>query len=216
MSGEQTLRHSFSVRLRVSLSVGLVLGIGTTMTLASWQNPEYATGSFTTSTFVTESNVNGAGYASNTAAPGATVTFTGAGFTPSVIKYLSVLIQTKAGSLGGNVVLSGATLSGTNPATLGAAFQYKVVRTMSTCSAAAFTSTSTYVVGTAGTAASTYRALTTGQTTGVINTLAAATATVPGAAIGFCFAINLPANAANSLQGQSATATWQLGATSIG
>jgi predicted ribosomally synthesized peptide with SipW-like signal peptide len=213
MGGERAPRHWLSVRLRVLLAGGLVLGMGAMMTLASWHDADLSTGSFAASTFATESNVNGAGYATNTASPGPTVTFAGAGFTPGVSRYLSVLIRTTATSVGGTVMLGGATLSGTDAATLGAAFRYKVVRTSGTCDATAFTIGSpSFVVGT-------FTAddpLNNGQEVGVTNILAGATATLPGIATGFCFAITLPANADNGLQGNTATATWQFGAISHG
>lgn len=192
------------------LAGGLVIGVGATVTLASWNDSEYASGTFTTSEFDTESNVQAAGYADNNTSPGPTVTFSGAGFSPSVSEYFNVLMRTKVNSTAGTAVLNGAILSGTDAATLGAALVYRVVSTTGTCDAAAFTGSPAYVVG----ASATFRALTLGQETGVTNTLAAATPTVPGAATGSCFEVTLPAGAASSLQGKTATATWQFVATS--
>jgi hypothetical protein len=126
-----------------------------------------------------------------------------------VVVYFNVLIRTKANSIAGTAVLNAGTLSGTDSATLGANLVYRVVSTTGTCAAAAFTGSPAYVVG----AAATFRALTVGQESGVTNTLAAATAS-PGAATGFCFEVTLPAGSANSLQGKTATATWQFVATS--
>ena len=48
----------------------------------------------------------------------------------------------------------------------------------------------------------------------MINALAAATSAAPGAATGFCFEVTLPAGASNTLQGKTATATWQFVTTS--
>jgi predicted ribosomally synthesized peptide with SipW-like signal peptide len=192
------------------LAGGLVLGVGATVTLASWNDSEYAKGSFTTSVFDTESNVQSGGYADNSTAPGPTVTFTGAGFSPGVSEYFNDLIRTKVNSTAGTAVLEAATLGGTDAATLGAALVYRVVGTTGTCNAAAFTGSPVFVVG----AAATFRALTVGQETGVTNTLAAATGSAPGGPTGFCFEVTLPAGAANSLQGKAATATWQFVTTS--
>jgi predicted ribosomally synthesized peptide with SipW-like signal peptide len=192
------------------LAGGLVLGVGATVTLASWNDSEFAKGSFTTSVFDTESNVQGGGYADNSTSPGPTVTFSGSGFSPGVSQYFSDLIRTKANSTAGTLVLGAATLGGTDAATLGAALVYRVVRTTGTCNAAAFTGSPAFVVG----AGATFRALTVGQETGVTNTLAAATGSAPGDPTGFCFEVTLPAGAANSLQGKAATATWQFVATS--
>lgn len=203
-------RRRISLRLRAALAGGLVLGVGATVTLASWNDSEYAKGSFTTSVFDTESNVQSGGYADNSTAPGPTVTFTGAGFSPGVSEYFNDLIRTKVNSTAGTAVLEAATLGGTDAATLGAALVYRVVRTTGTCNAAAFTGSPVFVVG----AGATFRALTVGQETGVTNTLAAATGSAPGDPTGFCFEVTLPAGAANSLQGKAATATWQFVMTS--
>ena len=187
-----------------------MLGVGATVTLASWNDSEYAKGSFTTSVFDTESNLQSGGYADNGTAPGPTVTFTGAGFSPGVSEYFNDLIRTKVNSTAGIAVLEAATLGGTDAATLGAALVYRVVRTTGTCNAAAFTGSPVFVVG----AGATFRALTVGQETGVTNTLAAATGSAPGDPTGFCFEVTLQAGAANSLQGKAATATWQFVTTS--
>ncbi|GAA0433304.1 SipW-dependent-type signal peptide-containing protein [Leifsonia naganoensis] len=198
-----------ALRLRAVLASGLVLGVGAAVTLASWTDREFATGSFQTSVFNTQSSVNGGAYADNAVSPGATVTIAGP-FAPGVSAYFPVLIQTTANSVAGTAVLNGAVLGGTDAATLGAALVYRVVRTTGTCNAAAFTGTPSFVVG----AAATTRALTVGQETGVTNPLAAATTTAPGAATGFCFEVTLPAGAPNSLQGKTTTATWQFVTTS--
>ena len=206
-----TRGRGFSLRLRAVLAAGVVLGLGVTATLASWNDSEFATGSFVTSTFNTESNAQAAGYADNAASPGPTVTFSGAGLSPSTSAYFNVLVRTKATSIAGTVSLAGAALGGADAATLGAALVYRVVATTGTCNAAAFTGSPTFVVG----AAATYRALTAGQEIGVSTALAAATASLPGAATGFCFEVTLPAGASNTLQGKASTATWQFTATSV-
>ncbi len=205
-------RHSRSVRalrLRAVLAAGLVLGVGAAVTLASWTDQEFSTGSFSSSVFDTQSSVNGAAYADNSVSPGPTFALTGP-FAPGVSSYFPVLIRTKVNSVAGTVVLNGATLGGTDAATLGAALVYRVVLTTSTCSAAAFSASPVFVVGAAGTT----RALTAGQEAGVNTLLAAATSTTPGAATGYCFEVTLPATAPSSLQGKTATATWQFAATS--
>jgi predicted ribosomally synthesized peptide with SipW-like signal peptide len=203
--------RGFSLRLRAVLAAGVVLGLGVTATLASWNDSEFATGSFATSVFNTESNVQSAGYADNAASPGPTVTFAGAGLSPNTSAYFTVLVRTKATSIAGTVSLAGATVGGADAATLGTALVYRVVATTGTCAASAFLGSPSWVVG----AASTYRALTAGQEIGVSTSLAAATVSLPGAATGFCFEVTLPSGALNTLQGKTATATWQFTATSV-
>lgn len=206
---EASSRLRKPTRLRALLAAGVVLGVGATATLAGWTDVEYSRGTFTSSVFDTESSVNSAAYADNAVSPGATVTVSGA-FSPGVSAYVPVLIRTKAASISGTITVNGATLGGTDAATLGSALVYRVVRTTGTCAATAFTGSPAYVVG----GAATTRALTVGQETGVVNTIAAATSAAPGAATGFCFEVTLPTGSPNSLQGRSATATWQFSAVS--
>jgi len=195
--------------VRALLAAGVVLGLGAAATSASWTDVEYATGSFTSSVFATESSVNGSAYAANSTAPGATVTVSGP-FSPGVSAYIPVLVRTTAASVGGTVVLGGAVLGGADAATLGTALVYRVVRTTAACGATAFTGSPAFVVGTA----SASRPLTSPQEAGVTSTVAAAGPTTPGTPTGFCFEVTLPAGAANSLQGKTATATWPFQATS--
>ena len=202
-------RSIYALRVRAVLASGLVLGVGATVTLASWSDNEFATGNFTSSVFATESSVNGTPYADNAVSPGPTVSLAGP-FAPGVSHYFPVLIRTKTNSVAGTVVLGGATVAGADALTLGATLVYRVVSTTGACAGAAFSGSPTFVVG----AAATTRALTAGQEGGVTNTLVAATGVAPGAATGFCFEVTLPASAANSLQGKTATATWQFVATS--
>jgi predicted ribosomally synthesized peptide with SipW-like signal peptide len=203
------------LRARALLAGGLVLGLGATVTAASWNDSEYATATLSTSTFNTESNVNALGYVDAPTAPGTTVTLPVGAFSPNVKGYLQVLIRTKANSIAGTVVLNPGVVTGSGPNAAADAlaftqnFSYRVVRTTTTCNDQAFLGSPVWVVGTAGGGV----ALNTGQTGGV-NVLAAATPTLPGSATGFCFEVLLSGSAPNDLQGKSAAATWQFLATS--
>lgn len=197
-------------RVRAVLAGALVLGVGSTMTLAAWTDNEFGQGTFTASRFDTQSSVNGGvGYADNSSSPGATIAFDTTAMSPSSVRYGSLLVRTKINSIAGTMVLSGATISpsGTDETTvLGAALRYRVVSTTATCDATAFTGSPTWVVG------PTAATLTTAGSA-TLN-LAAATASLPGAATGLCFEVTLPAGAANTLQGASTTAIWHVTATS--
>lgn len=201
--------HAFA-RVRALLAAATVLGVGATMTLASWTDNEYGQGTFGASVFDTESSVNGSTWADNSSSPGATMTFDTTGMSPNTQRYSALLIRGKANSVAGTLALAGATVSpgGTDETTvLGAALRYRVVLTTGTCTAAAFTGSPSFLVG----GASSYATLTTaGSSTPAI---AAATSS-PGAATGLCFEISLPSGAANTLQGTSATAIWHVTATS--
>jgi hypothetical protein len=188
----------------IAIAITVVIGFGSTETLASWVDQENARGTFTASAFVTESSVNSAAYVSNTASPGGIVTLATSGFLPGTAQYFPVLIRAKATSVAGTVTLQGAVLTGTDAATLGAAFRYRVVQTTGTCSLSSFVSGSpTWIVGDA----TTVQPLTAASTVAV--SLGAGGASAPGTAIGFCFQVALPAGVDNSLQNKTATATWQ-------
>ncbi|MDR6986617.1 putative ribosomally synthesized peptide with SipW-like signal peptide [Paenarthrobacter nitroguajacolicus] len=211
----KTRRGAAFLRIRALLAGALVMGLGSSVTLASWTDSDFATGSFGASVFQTESNVtkpyNASGtWSPNDVAPGAAMVFTAAAMSPGTVAYAPFAIRTKATSVSGEVVLGIPTVtsSATGTADLGAALRYRVVRS-ATCDAAAFTGTPAFVVGSDGA-----KPFTQGQAAGVVNPLAAASATLPGAPTQFCFEVTLPAGANNALQGQTATATWQFTATS--
>lgn len=203
------------LRLRALLAGALVLGVGSSVTLASWTDSDFAAGSFGASVFQTESNaskpydVQGT-WSPNDISPGATLVFTASAMSPGTVVYAPFAIRTKAASVAGEVVLGtpAVTSSGTGNADLGAALRYRVIRS-ATCQASSFTGTPTFVVGSDGA-----KPFTQGQAAGVVNPLAAATATLPGAPTQFCFEVTLPAGANNALQGQTATAIWHFTSTS--
>ncbi|MDR6437871.1 putative ribosomally synthesized peptide with SipW-like signal peptide [Paenarthrobacter nicotinovorans] len=211
----ETKRGAALIRIRALLAGALVLGLGSSVTLASWTDSDFASGAFGASVFVTESNVtkpyNASGtWSANDVAPGAALVFTATSMSPGSVVYAPFALRTKANSVAGEVVLGipAVTSSGTGTADLGAALRYRVVRS-ATCDAASFSGTPTFVVGSDGT-----KPLTQGQAAGVVNPLSAASATLPGTPTQFCFEVTLPAGANNALQGQTATATWQFTATS--
>lgn len=206
-------------RVRAVLAGALVLGVGASVTTASWTDTEYATGSFGASVFSIESTVSApysaAGpWRTNETAPGATLTFDAAGMHPGKSVYAPIALRTQPSSVAGTVTLGGAavTNSTTTPPLLGAALVYRVVRS-ETCGAGAFGSGAAFVVGSATSA----QPLTTGQTAGAA-TLPAATATTPGSSVHFCFEVTLPptnpTSASNGLQGKSASAVWLFSAVS--
>ncbi|VXB77888.1 conserved hypothetical protein [Arthrobacter sp. 9AX] len=191
------------------------MGLGGSVTMASWTDSDYATGSFGASTFKTESNVtkpyDAAGsWSANDIAPGTALVFNASSMSPGTTVYAPFAIRTTANSVAGEVVLGSPSVasSGMGDAELGAALRYRVVRS-ATCDASAFTGSPAFVVG-----ADAAKPFTAGQPAGVVNSLQAATATLPGAPTQFCFEVTLPVGASNALQGQTATATWQFTATS--
>ena len=196
--------------MQALLAAGLVLGIGTAVTLAAWTDTENATGSFGASVFGTESQSAGSPtYASNTASPGATLSFNATAMSPGTPFYAWLNVRTTATStVGGTVALTSSAPTGG----LASALQYRAVRMpgphpSSTCDAAAFSGTPVFVAG----ASATYLPASEVPATPVANSIGAA-----GAQLGFCFEVRIQPGAANSFQGQSGTVTWTLTATSAG
>ncbi|WP_160150904.1 SipW-dependent-type signal peptide-containing protein [Microbacterium timonense] len=197
-------------RVRALLAAGLVLGIGTAVTLAAWTDTENATGSFGASVFNTESQSAGSpAYASNTTAPGAALTFNAAQMSPGVSSFAWLNVRTTpASTVGGTVALSAVTPSagGLTPA-----LQYRAVRMTnpspgSTCDATAFTTgTPTFIAG----GSATYLPVSQLPATAIANTIGAA-----GAQLGFCFEVRIMTGAANTYQGTTATVTWSFTGTS--
>jgi predicted ribosomally synthesized peptide with SipW-like signal peptide len=206
-----------SLRVRVALAAGLVLGISAGLTVASWSDAEVVTTDFTLSRFGIESKVASEGaYAEHaTAGAAAAMTMTSATIYPASTAttfegavYGQLLVRTTINSVAGTAVVGIPASSG--DAGMIAALRQRVVRTTGTCNAAAFGGANPFVVGTA----TTTRALTVGQEVGVTNSLGAGTASLPGTAIGFCVELSLPTGAATTLQGKAATVTWGVTASS--
>lgn len=208
-------RGATLLRLRAVLAGALVLGVGSSVTLAAWTDSDQATGSFGTSVFATESTaakpyVASGPWAANDTVPGATLLFQATGMSPGTAFYAPFAIRTTEKSVAGTVVLGVPSVVSSNSgaADLGAALRYRVVRSAS-CDASAFGGAPAFVVGSDGA-----KPLTQGQAAGVVNPLAAATINQPGAPTQFCFEVSLPAGANTALQGQTATVTWPVTATS--
>lgn len=196
-------------RLRVVLAAGLVFGIGAFATLAAWTDTENATGSFGASVFDTQSASAGSPtYTSQTAAPGASLTFGATGMSPGTSFYAWLNVRTTpATTVGGTVALTGID---DNDGGLVGALQYRAVRMATaspgtTCGAAVFTGSPVFIAG----AAATYLPVTQVPGTPVASPIAAA-----GAEIGYCFEVRVAPGSANSFQGTTATVTWTFTSTS--
>lgn len=192
-------------RVRAVLAGALVLGVGSAVTLASWTDTEFASGSFTASRFDTESSADGATFASNVNPP--TATFTAAtGMSPLVSKYTTLDVRTTATSILGSVLLTATTKSGT----LGDVLEYRVIRASTTstaCVAAAFSDVGSVYV--AGTSAGAYVVGGTMPVTPPSQSIAAA-----GGLVRYCFEVRIKAATANTYQGASGTLTWTFTSTS--
>jgi predicted ribosomally synthesized peptide with SipW-like signal peptide len=190
------------------LAGGLVLGIGASVTLAAWTDREFGTGTFTASTFDTESTAaaTSTGWASNVNSPGATLAFTATGMSPGALQYATLNVRTTlATNVAGTVVLTSATPTGTLPAVL----EYRAIRTpltTTTCNAGAFTAGSAYAGGTN----TTYQSSSTVLASPLVSPVAAA-----NGEIRYCFEVRMAPTASTTYQGATGTITWLFTATSV-
>jgi predicted ribosomally synthesized peptide with SipW-like signal peptide len=180
--------------VRAALAGGLVLGLGAGLTVASWSDAEYVTGTFTASAFDLQTNVQSGGW--TTANPVTAVPVPLTGLYPGSPSYVSLKVKTTAGSTAGTVSLSAAA----NTTALAAVLQYRVVKTAIGCSATAFNGTQPYVVG-SGAPAYQQVSLSLAPITG---TALAANAT---SEVEFCIELGFPVGTAQSYASTSGTLT---------
>lgn len=190
------------LRLRALLAGGLVLGVGGAVTLAAWNDSEYASSTVTASTFGIEGSVNGAAWSEHASADGAAqLEFDPALplISPGQSGFLQFSVRTTAPSTaGGAVSLQTPSLDGS--AALQAALQYavRVLPEGSACDAALFGNGGADVIVPNGTALD----ATVPENTSEL-------APEAGSIVGYCVRISMLADAGNDAQGQTVTATWQ-------
>ncbi|GAA1489132.1 hypothetical protein [Brachybacterium sacelli] len=211
---DSPFRRSWQVRLKVLLACGLTLGTGATTTLAAWTDGTEAKGEFEASTFVVEANPSAPYAASGPWSPhteeAAVLQLEATDLTPGSTRYAPLALRTTTGSLGGTAVLGGAEVTGTP---LGPALRYRVTTydpPAGECGGDDFAGGAEAVVGD-GTAPV---PLTTGQDAHHPLELPAASDTDPGGPVHLCVELSLPSDADSALQGESATARWQIISTS--
>jgi predicted ribosomally synthesized peptide with SipW-like signal peptide len=181
--------------IRAILAGGLVLGVGAAITLATWNDSEFATGTFTAGSF----NVQGTGgdpaatptwadHATSATAQALTFSLNLTNLTPGDTVYapFSMRVDTTKNSFDATVV----------PGSTPVAITGVLATDLTTV-----TYVSSYGNCTAKTPGST-----------IFSTLTLAKA---GAAQTLCLAVTMNADATAAAQGQSATATWQFDATSV-
>lgn len=188
-----------SDRRRMALAIlagGLVLGVGAAVTLAVWNDSEFATGTFSSGQFDLQGSTNGTAFDSSPTAPGKTLSFAldADALSPGAVVYAPFAVQLSADSDYEAAVTLGEELGGTIGANLTYSL-YEVASFGDTCSAA------TPPTGTAL----------------VANRAASATGTVPAFALTaaadptyLCFVVTAGAVP----QGATGTVTWEFAATS--
>lgn len=191
-------------RVRAVLAGALVLGVGASVTLASWTDSEYAAGTFTASTFRLESSTATSTWKDSTPTD-ASLMVNATSMSPGASQYAWVNIRTTAAStVGGTVALASSTSSGT----LVPALEYRAVRTTAvgtTCDAAAFSGSPVFIAG----SSSTYVSAASMPPSAVASSIAPA-----GGELRYCFEVRIQPEAPNSYQGGTGTVTWLFTGTS--
>lgn len=209
MSG--TSRSTTSKRVRAILAGGLVLGVGATVTLAAWNDSEFARGTFTAATFNLEGSTTSgttgfSDHAGSGVAAGLSFTVPFNNMSPASVVYAPFWVRlaantTSAANLGVATIASDDTV-GTNSTHLSYSI-FNLAGVTDTCDAATVASLTAIASGTT---------LASGPVTSTTVPLAIGSpVTAAGTAANLCFVVT----AASSL-GQSGvtTTTWQLTATS--
>ena len=191
--------RSTSRRVRAILAGGLVLGLGAAVTLAAWNDSEFASGSFAVGTFDLEGSASDGVSFGEHPVQGSPValSFAATNVSPSSTYYAPFAVRLAANtSYGATVTMTNAATSGTLTG-----ITYTVIDS-GTWGCSGSTTGSTVV--TAGTALGTVP----GSTT---FTLAQGVGAAAGAAKFLCFVVTTDSSLA---QGQTATTTWQFTAQS--
>ncbi|MEO8094387.1 MAG: SipW-dependent-type signal peptide-containing protein [Pseudolysinimonas sp.] len=190
--------RTVSRRVKAILAGGLVLGLGAAVTLAAWNDSEFALGSFAAGTFGLEGSATDGSTFAEHAAVGSPVglTFNGTGMSPDQTLYAPFAVRLSGGStLDGTVTVTNADSSG--PLT---GLSYTVIMPSAWGCDSGTTGTSLIPTTALGTVP--------GSTTFAITHGAGST---PGTPIYLCFAVT---SSSTLVQGSTNTVTWQFDAQS--
>ena len=193
-------RRRVSGRVRALLAGGLVLGVGATVTLAAWNDSEFATASFQAGTFNLQGSTDGTAFADHASAPGAALGFSvnASALSPGDVVYAPYAVRLAANTT------SPATVTVTAPSTSGtvSGLTYSLIQPGAFGCNAGTTGTVLIPAATA-----------VGSVPGTVTfELAPGTPTTSsGAAVNLCFVVTA---GATLTQSQSGSATWQLQAAS--
>ncbi|RIJ70128.1 hypothetical protein D1871_19975 [Nakamurella silvestris] len=188
-------------RIRALLAGGLVLGLGTAITLAAWNDSEFATGTFASGKFNLEgSQTNGTDFADHPTAPGAALVFAvnPANLAPGDIVYAPFAVRLAVGTT--NDALVSLTTSATTGVLTG--LTYEIVQPTAWGCTLGTAGDELVPAGTAitSTPAATSFAVTKG-----------ATATDPGVTVNLCFKVTA---GVGLTQSQTGSVTWEFNAVS--
>lgn len=192
-------RNARWLRARAVLAAGLVLGVGATVTLAAWNDSEYASGTLTAGTFGIVGSTDGTTFTDHAATPGATISFTlpAGAMIPGSVVYGRFVVKTAPNSVVGSLTLT-PTSPVTGPTNLGQFLTYgaKILPTGTACTAATYAASAAVSVA-----------------AGSLLTVGDATPrplSANGASdVNYCFAVTLPIGVDNAAQGKTVLASWQ-------
>lgn len=201
-----TTSHDRRRRARALLAGGLVLGVGAAVTLAAWNDSEFATGTFTAGTYNLQGSTNGTDFTDHaTAATAAPIAFTAPfdNLSPDDVVYAPFWLRLAPGTTeGADLTLTGLDSTDSGGATNSAALAwavYELPAADATCGAAA-------VAGLTPLASAATLADLASPTSGTVALAAGTPATDAGATELLCFQVTAGADLA---QGGITTATWQ-------
>lgn len=190
-----------SRRIRAVLAGGLVLGVGATMTLAAWNDSEYATATFTAGRFDIVGAADGATFTSHaTTATAAALSFvaTPSAMAPGATTYALLSVKTGNPSIAGTLKWNAIT-----PPTTGLAVYLRYgVRTITGTAC----NQTTYTAGTS--------VIPDGSTLATNATATQSVAANGGSTVNYCVAVTLLSTADTGVQGTSSSLTWQVLGTS--
>ncbi len=202
-TSDQTSRRSAHRKVAAVLAGGLVLGVGTMATLASWNDSEFASATFTAGRFNLEGAVDASQatfgeHATSGAAGGLTFTAPFNNLTPTDVVAAPFAVRLAANTTNNaTLTLAGATSTGTV-----SNLTYEVVKTASAGCTTTTTGTSIVPANTAVTSVAGANA---------ISLAMGAPTTSPGAPAYLCFKVTAGASLAQS---QTGSVTWQFQAVS--
>ncbi|MGO4103553.1 SipW-dependent-type signal peptide-containing protein [Leifsonia sp. YAF41] len=195
-------------RLRAILAGALVLGVGASVTLASWNDSETATASLTAGRFDVVGSIDGGAFGHHAATSAAALNFPVplSGMAPGTTTYALFSVKTANPSVAGTVAVAAASTNTTSGTGLGAYLTYGVKTIASgatgACTAASFAAGTTVVAPGS--------ALTASQAAGVTLPVSANGADQ----INYCLAVTMPNSVDNAAQGKTSAPSWSFSAVS--
>lgn len=184
--------------IRAILAGGLVLGVGTAVTLAAWNDSEFATGTFTAGKFDLEgSTADGTTFTNHASSPGGALSFTvpASALSPGVSVSAPFAVRLAAGTT------NAASVTLTTEAPTGTVTNLTYTLDIKSAWGCGSSTSSTPISGSALSAGTTTFTLDAGSPT-----------TDPGAPVYLCFTVTA---GGGLVQGQTGAAIWKFTATSV-